>query len=282
MLTLLFFAPVDDGPVLERHALEEALELPGVELDGPPGAPYRPGRWRDAATGAIAILDLGTPPLEEDHLHPPRAYAGWRPLELTVQIPITGPHWLAVECLQFVEALLARLPEVRALDTEDIRQEHAEGPGPWIRPRLLASWERQHQQHQAGRSDQRRMARLASVCLWRYRRERGEGLRRFPDLAWPEALVLLDQEQGAPRTAVLWQDPRRDLALPPVELLVVQRDGAAGVLPAEQLAALGGEALPLAQAARVLATGSTRALAAEAPLLPAARFRALADHDWSD
>lgn len=282
MLTLLFFTPLADGPPFDRRQLDEALELPGVDLGGQPGDPYRPGRWRDAATGATAVIDLGTPPLEEDHLHPPRAYDGWRAVELAVQIPITGPHWLAVECMQFVEALLARLPDLRALDTEDTHQGPGDGPGPWSRPRLLASWERQHQQYQVGRTDQRRMARLASVCLWRYRRERTAGLARFPELVWPEALVLLDQELGVPRTAALWQDPGRALALPPVELLVIQRDGTAGVLPAEQLATLGAEALPLAQAARIAATGSTRTLATSAPLLPATRFRALADHDWSD
>jgi hypothetical protein len=282
MLTLLFYVPLADGPPLDRHTLEEALELPGVELDGARGDAYRPGRWRDAATGATAVIDLGTPPLEEDHLHPPRAYDGWRPAELTMQIPVTGPHWLAVECLQFAEAVLARLPDLRALDTEDIRQDHGEGPGPWSRPRALASWERQHQQHQLGRTDQRRMARLASVCLWRYRRERSAGLLRYPELAWPEALVLLDQELGVPRTAALWQDPGRALALPPVELLVVQRAGGAGVLPAEQLAALGAEPLPVAQAARIPVGEGPRGLASGAPLLPVARFRALADHDWSD
>ncbi len=282
MLTLLFYSPIDDGPLLDRHTLDDALALPGVELDGQPGDAYRPGRWRDAATGATAVIDLGTPPLEEDHLHPPRGYDGWRAAELTVQIPVTGPHWLAVECLQFVEAVLTRLPDLRALDTEDIRQEHSEGPGPWSRPRLLASWERQHQQHQVGRTDQRRMARLASVCLWRYRRERTEALRRFPELVWPEALVLFDQEQGAPRTAALWQDPGHAFALPPVELLVIPRGSSAGVLPAEQLAALGAEALPVAQAARVVVSDRARALAAKAPLLPVTRFRALADHDWSD
>ena len=184
--------------------------------------------------------------------------------------------------MQFVEAILARLPDVRALDTEDIRQEHNEGPGPWSRPRLLASWERHHQQHQMGRTDQRRMARLASVCLWRYRRERTNAMARFPDLVWPEALVLLDQEHGTPRTAALWQYPDRPFALPPVELLVIQRGGTAGVLLAEQLAALGAEALPLAQAARIVVSDRARALAAEALLLPTTRFCTLADHDWSD
>ena len=280
MVSLLFYEPVQEGPTLSLADMAEALEQPGVELAG--DSTYRTGRWRDVETGATCQIDLGRPPIEEDHLHPPRAYDGWRELGLTVNIPLSGPHWLCVESLQWVENLLARLPGVRALDTEDTRQDHGDGPGPWSRPRALANWERLHQVQQEGRTDLWRMARLSSVCMWRYRRERALGRSAIPDLIWHDALVLVDQQDRCARSAVLWRDPNHAIALPPVELVVIPRDGGTGVVLAEQLSALGGSPLPFAQAQRLEPTAATADLFRTVPLLPASQFKALGDYDWSD
>lgn len=281
MVSLLFYEPLqNDGPPLSLDDLAEALEQPGVELHG--DAVYRTGRWRDIETGATCQIDLGQPPLEEDHVHPPKAYDGWREVGLNVNIPLSGPHWLCVEALQWVEGLLSRLPSLRTLDTEDTRQDHGDGPGAWSRPRALANWERLHQVQQEGRTDLWRMARLPSVCLWRYRRERAMGRSAITDLQWPDALVLLDQQDRCARSAVLWRDPTQPIALPPVELVVIPRGGATGVLMAEQVSALGGAPLPFAQAQRLDPTSATARLFAEATLLPASRFKALGDYDWSD
>jgi hypothetical protein len=280
---LLFYEAIGEGAELTRHDLDEVLEsLPGVELDDVPGAAYRAGRWRDPETGASCLIDRGHPPIEEDHLHPARGYDGWREVGLGINVPLAGPHWLCVEALQWIEGLLARLPTLRALDTEDTRQDQGEGPGAWNRPRLLANWERLHQVQALGRTDLWRMARLPSVCLWRYRRERAQARIRFPDLHWPDALVLLDQVDRCARSAVLWRDPAQPLALPPVELVVVPRDGATGVMPAERLSALGGAPLALAQAQQLVPGSALSELFRSAELWPATRFRALGDHDWSD
>ncbi|HEX3135588.1 MAG TPA: hypothetical protein VHX44_18645 [Planctomycetota bacterium] len=280
MVSLLFYEPVQEGPRLELDEVADALNQPGVELNG--DQKYRSGRWRDVETGATCQIDLGYPPIEEDHLHPPRAYDGWRDVGLTVNIPLSGPHWLCVEALQWVEGLLARLPTLRTLDTEDTRQDHGEGPGAWSRPRALANWERLHHVQHEGRTDLWRMARLPSVCLWRYRRERAMARSAITDLQWPDALVLLDQQDRCARSAVLWRDPSVPIALPPVELVVIPRGASSGVITAEALSALGGAPLPLAQGQRLTPTQATADLFANVALLPATRFKALGDYDWGD
>lgn len=281
MLTLLFYEPVQEGP---RTSIDDVLavvgSLRGVELSGSGG--YASGRWRDEQTGATCEIDVGNPPIEEDHLHPPKAYDGWRDIGLSVHIPLSGPHWLCVETLQWVESVLAQMPGVRALDTEDTRQEAGDGPGAWSRPRALANWERLHHVQQEGMTNLWRMARLASVCLWRYRRERAMGRTSHGDLLWPDALVLLDQQDRCARSAVLWRDPTVALALPPVELVVIPRGDATGVILAEALSATGAGPLPLGQAQRLLPNAANADLFANAPLLPASRFKALGDYDWSD
>ncbi len=285
MLTLLFYeSALADGPATAREDIEDALlALPGVELAGAARAAYRAGRWRDLATGASCTIDLGAPPLDQDTLHPPRAYDGWRAVELTVGIPLSGPHWLCVEALQFVEGLLARLPELQVLDSEDSERGVGVGPGPWNRPRLLASWERQHAVQQSGRSEVWRMNRLSSVCLWRYRRERARGQAAHPQLHWPEAFALLDRDGAAVRSAAFWNDEGRSWALPPVELLIISQGGRSGVLVAAELATVAGaEALPLASAALVAPSPQVSGVFLEGALLPTARFRALGDLDWSD
>jgi|GEM_PF-2573692 hypothetical protein len=285
MVSLLFYeSTADAGPTVTRDGLEDHLAAaPGVELDGAWRAAYRSGRWRDPATGASCTIDLGNPPIDDDPLHPPRTYDGWREAGLTIGIPLSGPHWLCVEALQFVEAILHHLPHLRALDSEDTERGTAEGPGTWNRPRVLASWERQHAVQYLGRTDAWRMNRLSSVCVWRYRRERAAGSRDHPALQWPEALALLDNDGPVVRSGAFWHDPSVPLALPPVEVLVIAHGPRSGVLIAADLAlAANPTPLSLANAAVIEPSAATLAVFTHGVLLPISRFRALGDLDWSD
>jgi hypothetical protein len=285
MLTLLFYeSALADGPASAQEDIEDRLlSLPGVELAGEARAAYRSGRWRDPATGASCTIDLGAPPIEEDALHPPRAYDGWRALDFTIGIPLAGPHWLCVEALQFIEGLIAQLPQLHVLDSEDSERGVGVGPGVWNRPRLLASWERQHAAQQSGRTDAWRMNRLSSVCLWRYRRERALGRSAHAELHWPEAFALLDREGRAVRSAAFWNDEGRSWALPPVEMLIISQGGRSGVLVAADLAAVAGaEPLPMASAALVTPSPVVSGVFRSGVLLPTLRFAALGDLDWSD
>jgi len=284
VLTLLFYEPAD-GPATPLGDVEHALRSePGLDLLPLCGAEHAAGRWHDPATGAACVVDLGAAPLELDPLHPPTRYAGWRELHLALHLPLAVPHWHCVETLHLVERLTGRLPEVRALDSEDTREsdETDAGPFTWNRLRVLANWEHLAGSHRQGRQSQQVMERLASVALWRYRRERAVGSRRHPGLVWPEALVLADD--GSARSAVLWSDPTRPFALPPVELVVVRRAVGAGVLPADEVltAAGGGTALDAGQAVALAPTAALVDLHARARLLPAERFKALGDGDWVD
>lgn len=284
MQNFLFYEAEDQAPT-PFGDLEDALEaLPGAAFAAPKGAAYRPGEWHDPATGANCRFDLGLADLEHDELEKPVHYAGWRPLPLSVQVPLAGPHWFAVEALRVVEHLLHRLPETRALDTEDTRAEpDAEsGPFAWSKLRALASWEHLHHAQSAGRGDLPRLNRAVSLALWRYRRERLSGRQRRPDLIWPEAHVLRDGDRAV--SAALWADASQALALPPVELVVVQRADGTGVLPADELRTAAGGGLPLDVASAIALQPGPRLadLHARAKLLPATRFKALLDGDWSD
>ena len=127
------------------------------------------------------------------------------------------------------------------------------------------------------------MARLSSVCLWRYRRERARGQAAHPELHWPEAFALLDREGAAVRSAAFWNDAERSWALPPVEMLIISQEGRSGVLVAADLATVAGAApLPLASAAHVAPSPQVSGVFRHGVLLPTARFRALGDLDWSD
>jgi hypothetical protein len=204
----------DDMP--DEEAVADILAGLGCILQG--GAGYRPGTWNDAATGARAVLDLGTPPIEEDVQHPPRAYAGWAPLRLAVQLPLVCPHWQAVEGFQLIERLLAAVPGVHALDCEDI-QEHKDAeaaPFAWSRPRALASWERQHAAQIETRTDLARMGRGDSLRLWRWRRER--------EAAWPAATVLRDRSAAEAHAVCVWPDPAAPCVLPTIGLVLVRLD----------------------------------------------------------
>jgi len=283
MQTLLFYEPSGERPLPTSDLDDILAATPNVELGARmPG--YRSGRWRDPDTGASCQIDLGDPPLSGDEdVDLPAVYTGWHPVPLAVQVPLSGPHWFAVEALRFVETLLGELPGIRALDTEDTRfdDEADLGPFPWNRLRALAGWEQLQRAQEEGHTDLVRMDRGASLALWRYRRERRRGMGARPDLLWPEALALRDG--GAARSAALWLDPTRPFALPPVELVVVQRADGAGVLPADEVATAGG-GLPLVDGGAIALTPSPRLadLHARARLMPASRFTALGDGDWVD
>jgi hypothetical protein len=147
---------------------------------------------------------------------------------------------------------------------------------------VLASWEKLHQAQLLGRTDLWRMGRLASVCLWRYRRERSQGRLAHPELVWPDALVVLDHSTNNARSAVLLPSPMVSMALPPVELVVVNAAGASLVLPADIISACGGEPLALGQAQQLVPNAALSTVLSTTPALPISRFRALGDHDWSD
>lgn len=261
-----------DAPTLDE--LATMLLAQGAQLD--PGDGYLPGSWRDAATGARTVIDLGVPPIEEDVQHPPRAYAGWMPLGLALQIPLVGPHWRAVECYQLIERILAGLPpEAAVLDCEDIQERPDADPGPFAfsRPRALASWERQHAVQIETRTDLARMGRGESLRLWRWRRERAAGVAAHPGLAWPEAIVLRDRAAGTAHSVAVWADPTTACALPGDGLVLLRLDQPRlvrrGDLPA-------GDGLPQGGAARVSPSPTWPTG------LPPERFHACEDEDWVD
>ncbi len=280
MSTLLYFQPEDERRLGLDEVAAALTSLPGMRLAGGDGDAYRPGEWRDAATGARFTCDLGEPPLEDDPVHPPTAYAGWRPLGLAVHLPLAGPHWQAVEALRALEALAAALPGCLALDTEDTIAAEGEAPGPfaWSRPRLLVSWERQRDQRLAGLAGVPRMDRGDSVLMWRYRRERAAAAAAHPARAWGGMFALLDRETGAARSAMLVDDPARPLALAPVDLIALGRER--GVVECSALPGLSGAAG--IAAARLPAPEAFAQALAAAPRLPIARFNALDDLDWRD
>jgi hypothetical protein len=265
-----------DGDLPDPEAVGDALRaIPGVVLAA--AGDYRPGTWHDPVTGARLVIDLGEPPLEEDLLHPPRAYAGWLPLHLVFQVPLCGPHWRAVEAYAVIERLLQRLPAAFALDEEDTQEAGQSEPGPstWSRPRALLGWERLHTVQIASRTDLAMMPRGDSLRLWRWRRERADSAERLPHLQWPEGLALRDTATGAAVPAVLWGNPTQPLALP---------EGAVAVVPAAD----GHRVVPPALLGPTAPAGAAGALRAEplatlpAEALPVARFKPLDDEDWID
>lgn len=281
MLNLLFYEPEAETPT-GREALTEACRIVGIAFEAPAEAAYRPGRWHDPVTGAQAVIDLGIPDLTGDEdPHPPTTYSGWRALPLSVQIPLVGPHWHAVEALTMVERLTAALPGVVPLDTEDTRgdDDGDSGPYPWSRPRRIAHWE-------VLRTAQDlvvpRLNRGSSLRLWRWRRERAAAAITHANLHWPEITVLLDRETGAARTSALIPLGQAT-ALPVVDLLVLQHPGGVGCLAFEDLVALTGDLDPLPAGARRLPlTDDLQTALRNLPLLPVRRFATLLDEDWQD
>jgi hypothetical protein len=282
---LQLFRPADaHAPSLdELVALVSAL--PGVEIEGRPGDAHRLARWRDADTGAAGLLQVGEPPLELDTMHPPRAYRGWAPLALSLHVPLSGPHWFCVEALRVCESLLAADPVWRALDEEDIPPSPSgdAGPVPWSRPRAIASWERLRAAQIETSAAVPRMRRSASVAMWRYRREAPTGGRLHPGFHWPPVSAMRDAS-GAARSACVWMEPGRPLALPPVELVLIA-GGAPRLIAYDDLAIALGEAGGLSEAgiagaALVGACPDAERLSQAAR--PAAGMVALDDDSWCD
>ncbi|MBA2480938.1 MAG: hypothetical protein H0V44_09760 [Planctomycetes bacterium] len=286
MFSLLFFRAEDDQPIALEEMADVIAAIPGMRLEGSVGAAYRPGRWRDVMTGAACIVDLGEPPLEQDPMHPPRAYAGWRALPLSLNIPLAGPHWFCVEALRVADAILEAFPGVHALDTEDTIAEADAEPGPftWNRMRALASWEHQRDARCEALGDIPAMHRLASVAMWRYRRERAAGRDQHRRHVWPDAMALRDASDRSALSAAFFRDPGTPMAVPPVDLLIVQRDGETGVLPASEVitAAGGGTPAGIAQAVLIEPNAGLATFLREASILPTSAFSALGDEDWRD
>jgi hypothetical protein len=283
VLTILFYEREAEFPTT-RTALDDALTaLPGITWEAPADSSYRPGRWRDTATGARALWDVGMPPLEEDD-QPARTYSGWRAVPLALNVPLVGPHWQAVTALAQVDRLLQAAPHLVPLNTEDtVADSDAEpGPYPWDRPRVIANWEKQCADRQVGLQVPR-LARGASVALWRYRALRADGRIQHPEHHWPEGLVLLDREAEAPavRSACLWSDPTEPFALPPVDLVVLRRGTETGVIPADELRLL--TTAPALAGARLLEpSAAVNAFHAGAKTQPIGRFLGLGDEEWGD
>lgn len=284
MLTLLLFRP-EGGDVPTPDEIADAITaIPGVDLSGDSASSYRAGGWRDSDTGAGCLIDVGDPPLEHDHIHPPRAYAGWLPAGVSVQVPLVGPHWFCVEAMRVPEAILAAFPEWRALDTEDITHdaESEAGPFDWDRTRVITSWERQRAVQITGVAGLARMSRTSSVALWRYRRERRLGRETHRGHAWPDGSVLRDRATGAARSAALWLDPKRPFAAPPVELIVLKRADGAVVVPGEAVAAIPGTLAEMAGARLIDPSRAVDAIWNGTGVLPASGFVGLGDEDWVD
>lgn len=260
-----FFAPEEAVP--DAEAARAALQGCGLALH--PAAPgYWCGEWSEPRSGARAVIDLGRPPLEEDHLHPPRAYAGWAPLGLRVQVPLLGPQWRALEAYALIERLLAALPGARALDVEDVPAdaEGRPGPGPWDRARVCASWRRLQQAQIASRTDVARMAVAESLALWHWRRI------RQPD--WPLGAVVRDRATGRAHPLCLWRDPARPCPLPAAGLVCVRIGPSALVLRRRDLP----PGAPLAEGGPALVEPPPF----WPPALPAERFAACDDESWID
>jgi hypothetical protein len=288
MLTLLAYVAEVEAQGDERGALEDALSRIDIEWEAPVTAAYRPGRWRDVATGANFVVDLGEPELTSMDAaadDPPTAYTGWRPLPLTIQIPLHGPHWLAVEALGAVERILLAAPWLRLLDSEDTREhDNADtGPFPFDKPRLILSWERQREAHLAGRSVPT-LARSASVALWRYRKERAALQAAHPTISLPEANVLLDRATGEATSACVLPISSTTLLIPPVQILVAVGFGPTPqVIPADALkdrVELGpvGTAWIEPRPLQVVLEAHRQVDA----VFPVGRFAALTDADWRD
>jgi hypothetical protein len=282
MFSLLFYEAESEPPTALADLGELLDDLPGITWEAPPGAAYRPARWRDPATGARATWDVGQPPLHAEPGaggdEPPRTYSGWRHVPLACSIPLVGPHWLAVTVLAQVAKLLTAAPHLVPLDLEDTRKdgESDAGPFPFDRPRAIASWEHQREDAITG-LNLPRLDRRASLALWRYRVERTIARAAHPTHHWPEGLALLDRETQTVRTACLWTDPEEPFVLPPVELIVVRGE----VVPADELRLLTSADAP--GGARLLDPApAVTAFYRGAKTLPTARFQGLGDEDWID
>ncbi len=283
MLTILFYETDQQAATTVAELADYLETIPGLVFEARAGSAYRPARWRDPATGARALWDLGQPALRAMELEVGaddkiRTYSGWRQVPVALHIPLSGPHWHAVAALAVVDRLRQIAPQLMALDTEDDRcdAESDAGPYAWDRPRVIANWEALRAVQVADLALPR-LERRASVALWRYRVERAAGRQAHTAHHWPEALTLLDQVTGEVRTACLWSAGDEAFALPPVEVVVVR----GGVVPADELRLLAGAAVH--GGARLIDLNpAVVAFYNGVVPLPAERFKALGDEDWQD
>ena len=264
-------ADADGDPAELGERLADRLGALGVAW-GCGVAGYRPGTWSDAATRARCTLDLGTPPLEEDREHPPTAYDGWTAAGLAFKIPLAGPHWHAVECYRLVEAALAVDDALAALDEEDTRADGApsSGPAAWDRARAVWSWERQREAQAAGLALPR-LGRMASVVLWRWRRE--------ADAGRPALAVVEDRRRaGRALLAGVVAEPDAPIVLPAVDVVLLRTAGGLRLVAGERLAGAPGSDL----GAGIRRYAGLAGLAAAGDLIAPERLRLLADEDWRD
>lgn len=291
MLSVLLYRLADSGP-LAYADLEAAIGGLGAQLRQV-STHYRCGHWRCPETQAHIDIDIGRPLLappgavgpgthHDDPHAQPKDYPGWLPCEVSLHIPLTGPHWYVVEIAQWIGRLLLKLPGCGILISEDVGIEGEDdyGPGPVNGARLLACWESCHAS-QTSSLQLPRMERRSSLALWRYRRETGS--ERGPGVHWPQALVLGRDQQAF--TTVLWSDPSLIWALPPVDYLTVQRGDAVGLLPSDELITAAGQAAALQarSAATIIQPSATVShLFAHSQLMDPRPFTALSDHEWSD
>ena len=279
-MELLFYLPEDQDPI-GIEALDDVIRGQSTcrMLAGDAG--YRPFEWRDPATGAYCAGDIGHPPLDTDPSGEARSYPDWRPLALSLSLPLAVPHWYCVEALDLVANLLAALPGSAVLDCENtVRADDSEGPGPLNRMALLASWEQQHLCQTATRTDLHRLARHSSLALWRYRRERTAAMAAHPDHHWPQTWVMAHGPSAC--TACLWPSDAQRVALPPVDCIIIERGPHSGVLSRDELLALSDDHTPLPAACQsLMATTISQQLDA-VDLEPTASYQMLADGDWSD
>ena len=245
-------------------------------------------------TKASIDIDIGRAPLvppgavknptaDDDPHAEPKEYEGWQACEITFHLPLNGPHWYAVEIAIWLEKLLTGLSGCGILLSEDvgIEGEPGYGPGAVDRPRLLACWEGCHGEQTASLAIPR-MDRCSSLALWRYRKEQAHTASEFPDLFWPQALVLGEAERAI--STAVWHDPKQNMALPDIDYVVIQRENEAGLVPSDEVRALCSNADELGRSGTIalISDHKVQHFYANSKLISAAAFGALHDLDWSD
>ena len=259
---------------------------------------YYCGQWQDPQTKASIDIDIGRPPLvppgavenptaDDDPHAEPKEYEGWQACEVTFHLPLTGPHWYAVEVAMWLEGLLKDLDGCGILLSEDvgIEGEPGYGPGAVDRPRLLACWEGCHGEQTASLRLPR-MDRRSSLALWRYRKEQAHAAQHEQDLLWPQAMVLGEGERAV--STAVWPSADSKMALPDIDYVVIQRENAAGVeaglVPSDEVRALCADADELGRSGAIALIPSDKLshFFAHSKLIPVKGFGALHDLDWSD
>ena len=278
MQTFLFYTQQDQRAYVASDIVEGLESFDGFVWQGEWQNRYRNGTWTDPATGAMCHIDVGELEFDSDEVKAEKTYEGWTRNPLSVQIPLSVPHWHCVECLRFIEEYCQTLPGLFVLDTEDVGDEERD-PGPRTIHRLesLAEWEQLHTAQTAEREDCYRMSRVSSVAMWRYRRATYE-----LDEEWPMALVLLDKDIA--RSAVVWDEPEDYLIVPPVELAVLKTETHTIVMSVEELISRAEHVnnLDCAGAVKIPIDDDFEDIIGNCVKMDVSRFKFLADGEWSD